>query len=208
MSNSGNLSMWSGLWNVAQVVVAAMGAFVTAGVAVTSLRSAVDEWRERRQFDDMRALCRGRLASRVRSFEPNVLFAWDGRGGVWAEIIADALKPRPRVVVGLRLKHEGPKAATKLFAGYNVLRARDWNLYIPKTLFDDFGAKRVLFVDDYVMTGSTIRAFIDYAVREKHIPGENVSTLAVLALRKASPAPMIVGSSLRREPELPYMVLR
>jgi hypoxanthine phosphoribosyltransferase len=73
-------------------------------------------------------------------------------------------------------------------------------------LLERVADKRVVFVDDYIWTGSTQQSFVDYAVGQK-MPREHIRTLGLFVLATASAKPDFAGKVVGKL-MLPYMRLR
>jgi hypoxanthine phosphoribosyltransferase len=210
MSGWPELLTWDYVIQVLKDLIAIVGAAVTLYAAIKALRHFYSEWHNRRQFDDMRALCEGRVGRAIKYFAPAVLFAFDGRGGVWAQIVSEDMSPAPKVVVGIRLKSEGPRHDTKIFDNYERVRlhVRGWDLLVPKDLLAAYRQKKILLVDDYVDSGATQKEFVDFLVEKHNWSRDNVRTFSVFAKSNARFKPDFIATTVPSLPELPYMTPR
>ena len=131
------------------------------------------------------------LAHPVHRFGPDVMFACDSRGGLWADLLAETMNLKPHVLIGNRFRHrrlnilreghrkiivqvgerlkkDGAESYRRFFfdeTHVHVETAR-WDLYIPRSLML-FNRKKLLLVDDYSFTGETM-----HVVRETLIGPE------------------------------------
>ena len=68
---------------------------------------------ERRRYDHRELSEFSEKASHdVERFEPDVLFSFDARGGIWAQDIAERLNLDAPIIIGFRLKPTGTRKPT------------------------------------------------------------------------------------------------
>ena len=115
-----------------------------------------------------------------RAFDPNVLFAFDSRGGIWAQALAELAGVDTPIVTGFRLKSTGPRKASPLFSGSTALEAGRWSLLLPKAFLALPRETRVLIVDDYTDTGTTCALTKKYLVESAGWPEAGVRTLTLI----------------------------
>lgn len=129
----------------------------------------------------------------IRDFRPEVLFSFDSRGGIWAQLIVERLGLNAPVIIGFRLKPTGPRKPSiqscfeqcHLIETYSRSAAQPnkarWHLLVPPALIRLPNNKRVLFVDDYTSSGDTCWAIKQFLVGERGFPEESVRTLALVS---------------------------
>jgi hypoxanthine phosphoribosyltransferase len=136
----------------------------------------------------------------VGDFCPDVLFAFDARGGMWGELLLERLKLNVPVIVGFRLKPTGPRkeAGRKLFdcchllettesvRGDSTRRRPRWHLFVPPALLNLSQDKKVLFVDDYTSTGETCAEIKRFLIDERGFPPHNVRTMVLVTTASAT----------------------
>jgi len=129
-------------------------------------------------YRDMLALC-DEVRDHVRTFDPDVMFCFDSRGGIWAEMFFDRLTNRIPVIVGFRLKSSGPRKSDLVFNDCHLIQTPRWSLYVPPLLTSLPRSTKILFVDDYSHTGETCARVRSYLVDEL---GWNASAVRTLTL--------------------------
>lgn len=130
-------------------------------------------------FLDLMRLCDG-LRDQVREFDPDVFFAFDSRGGLWAEMFFDYLTHRVPVIVGYRLRNTGPRKSDLAFKDSTRLGTGRWDLYVPPAIAALPRTAKILFVDDYSATGDTCVTLKRHLVDTLGFPKSNVKTLTLV----------------------------
>jgi hypoxanthine phosphoribosyltransferase len=136
-------------------------------------------------FRDMMALC-DQMRDEVRAFDPDVLFSFDSRGGLWAEMFFDYLTYRIPVVIGFRIRNTGPRKGELGFSSYTKLETDRWHLYVPPILALLPRTTKILFVDDYSSTGASCTVFRRYMIDTVGHPPESVKTLTLITSPQAA----------------------
>ncbi len=145
-------------------------------------------------YRDMLALC-DKIRDEVRSFDPEVMVCFDSRGGLWAEMFFSRLTYRIPVIVGFRLKRDGPRKSDMVFRDCDLIQTERWDLYLPPAVTSLPRNTKVLFVDDYSHIGDSSFRF------KSHLP-EAVKTLTLITSPGAAHKPDIFGMEEAAEIDL------
>ena len=171
-------------------------------------------------YRDLEALCESTI-EKVQVYNPHILFAFDARGGIWAQYIAEKLESLTGcitpVIIGFRLRNKGPRKQSVCFEECRRIETKRWHLFVPPALHmlpesrPNWSSCRILYVDDYASSGDTCVAFRDYMVQQLKASQENVRTLTLISTEEAekgNKAPDIFGHTTDAErADLFYMFI-
>lgn len=103
-------------------------------------------------------------------FTPDIILAPGLRGGIISELIINKFDRNIPVFVGISYRDFEENRATLKVSNYDYFFINnDWDILVPNSIFD-FKDKKILFVDDFCLTGEFFVAVRKYLIDNGFTP--------------------------------------
>lgn len=158
----------------------------TAGTFYYGIKSNRLE-RERRKlsWDDLTVAALDLAQKVTKEFQPDLIYALSARGTAVSLMALPELGCNLPLYVGLAEDEKHHKFCFRPDA-FEQLKTTKWTLHVPVALFCN-SKRKVLVVDDFVMSGDSLKAVVDLLV-SKGFDQQNIKTAAIVSTRVAADA--------------------
>lgn len=131
-------------------------------------------------WDELQMASRGLRKKIEREFQPNVIFTPCKRGATIANLMFD-VDENIFLYVGTRMDRRGKRSASlpnDCEEGWGVVKTSKYYHYIPQILLNLNKNIKLLIIDDFAMTGDSLKGIVDL-LKKEGFKEENIKTATI-----------------------------
>lgn len=131
---------------------------------------------------DLQVAARSLARKLKQEFKPDIILSPSARGGIIAFFLRQDISENIPIFVGVCQWRKSDRFEGNM-SSFSSVETENWQIYVPSAILDNKD-KNILILDDFAMTGDTLRKMKELLVG-KGVSEDNIRTMAVVATKVA-----------------------